>query len=375
MAQAESTSWWSQFKQKMPWARSKEATEAECEESLACKAYKIYGQTKELADAVAEKATNFWHATDPESLACRTKEAASTSYLLAQQVADIAKDAAIKAGEKLSETWPYTAQEAATKTADVANQALNVAKDATKKAVEMGIEAASKSADVANQAVNIAKDAAIKAGETLSETWSNTAQEAAAKSADAANQAVNIAKGATKRAVEKSREAASFTADRVAGTVTHLSANAQDAIKSISNLSSDISESFKNVALNFANCSSEKNLTCKRCQRIKVNAMGIDDEFCITLNYLPDEYALETSIDLGSTNLYHSTYSLSNPPPVCFVPVGFDHIVNVCLIFTNLSVDKTSKRLSGCLSLKTALLYDSINKSYVKELGCFSLGP
>ncbi|KAJ1366479.1 hypothetical protein KIN20_027155 [Parelaphostrongylus tenuis] len=104
---------------------------------------------------------------------------------------------------------------------------------------------------------------------------------------------------------------------------------------------------------------------CACCVSIKIP--DFRHIVCVNATYNPQTIGLDLSIGVDGHYITEEI-SVRNPPPICFAIPYMHEVAGVCLAFTNLTISKIERTLSGCVELEAELIHMRLCRVH---LGCF----
>eukprot|EP00771_Trimastix_marina_P001654 gnl/Trimastix_PCT/274.p2 GENE.gnl/Trimastix_PCT/274~~gnl/Trimastix_PCT/274.p2 ORF type:complete len:173 (+),score=49.88 gnl/Trimastix_PCT/274:44-520(+) len=103
---------------------------------------------------------------------------------------------------------------------------------------------------------------------------------------------------------------------------------------------------------------------CSCCQHIKIKTLvKINTHLCANITYIPDQVAIDISVDADGHVLWHNKMKLLDPSPICFKM----WVADACIQLYDVSVSE--KRVKGCI--KGLVKFIGIEILHFK-MGCFS---
>ncbi|XP_034171825.2 uncharacterized protein LOC117600463 [Osmia lignaria lignaria] len=95
-----------------------------------------------------------------------------------------------------------------------------------------------------------------------------------------------------------------------------------------------------------------KKLVCRCCTGLNETLFKIDQQSCTTLTYIPEDFAIKTSLSLNQRELVSSTISGKNPPPLC---VSLPKLPFVTICVRVFDIYTVRKNLHACVDVETRI--------------------
>ncbi|KAK2576881.1 hypothetical protein KPH14_005507 [Odynerus spinipes] len=110
------------------------------------------------------------------------------------------------------------------------------------------------------------------------------------------------------------------------------------------------------------------NLTCGCCAGVNLTAVNFNRRACTKFTYDPDEFAVNMAFSMNEKEVFSSSLSAKNPPPVCIPFVYFPAITFCARLF---DIHTPGRNLHACLDLETRVVNAPI---LILHFNCVKVG-
>ncbi|KAL2729979.1 hypothetical protein V1477_015790 [Vespula maculifrons] len=110
------------------------------------------------------------------------------------------------------------------------------------------------------------------------------------------------------------------------------------------------------------------NMTCGCCAGVNLTAINFNRRACTKFTYDPQKFAINMSFNMNEKEIFSSSLSAKNPPPVC-IPFVYIPVITFCARFFDIHTIGTN--LHACLDLETRVVNAPI---LILHFNCVKIG-
>ncbi|KAI4493714.1 hypothetical protein M0804_001890 [Polistes exclamans] len=110
------------------------------------------------------------------------------------------------------------------------------------------------------------------------------------------------------------------------------------------------------------------NMTCDCCTGINLTAINFNRRACTKFTYDPQEFAINMAFSMNEKEIFSSSLSAKNPPPIC-IPFAFLPAITFCARLYD--IHTPGKNLHACLDLETRVVNAPI---LILHFNCMKIG-
>ncbi|XP_046821474.1 uncharacterized protein LOC124425319 [Vespa crabro] len=110
------------------------------------------------------------------------------------------------------------------------------------------------------------------------------------------------------------------------------------------------------------------NMTCGCCTGVNITRINFNRRACTKFTYDPQEFSINMSFSMNEKEIFSSSLSAKNPPPVC-IPFVYIPVITFCARFFD--VHTTGINLHACLDLETRIVNAPI---LILHFNCMKIG-
>ncbi|XP_031839878.1 uncharacterized protein LOC116430211 [Nomia melanderi] len=107
---------------------------------------------------------------------------------------------------------------------------------------------------------------------------------------------------------------------------------------------------------------------CSCCAGVNMTLIDFNRRACIKFTFVPVDSAIRMTLNMNEREIYASTVSIKNPPPLC-VPMPYLPFVGFCIRFFEMFMD--GRNLHACIDLETRIVGTPI---LILHFNCVKVG-